>query len=156
MLFLNFYYFHTFFFILKKRNTILIVKVKEFQLFVTCNELLNLERHRSIFHMIASYNSRNISLQIFPPFNTFLISSHLIFFHLSMDFPTFLIFQILLHPIAKVEPFDFNYRTVFNFWDSDSDTGGLAAGIAFPIGSPHGQTFFQKPAGRLVTDFLSK
>ncbi|KAH6793980.1 GDSL-like Lipase/Acylhydrolase superfamily protein [Perilla frutescens var. hirtella] len=61
--------------------------------------------------------------------------------------------------MAKIESFNFNYQTVFNFGDSNSDTGGLAAGIAFPIVPPHGQTFFQKPAGRLcdgrlITDFL--
>ena len=55
----------------------------------------------------------------------------------------------------------FNYPAVFNFGDSNSDTGGLAAGIAFPVGQPNGQTFFLKPSGRfcdgrLIIDFLSK
>ncbi|GMY16604.1 GDSL esterase/lipase At1g54790-like [Fagus crenata] len=40
------------------------------------------------------------------------------------------------------------------------DTGGLAAGIALPLGPPNGQTFFLKPSGRfsdghLIIDFLS-
>ncbi|XP_057800788.1 GDSL esterase/lipase At1g54790-like [Salvia miltiorrhiza] len=95
------------------------------------------------------------SFKYSPSVNT----SSIVSFNLLMDFPTFVICQILLHSIAKVESFEFKYHTVFNFGDSNSDTGGLAAGIAFPIGPPHGQTFFQKPAGRLcdgrlITDFL--
>ncbi|KAF8394470.1 hypothetical protein HHK36_020678 [Tetracentron sinense] len=54
---------------------------------------------------------------------------------------------------------DFNYPAVFNFGDSNSDTGGLLAGIAFPLGLPNGQTYFLKPSGRfcdgrLIIDFL--
>ncbi|KAI3449594.1 hypothetical protein Pfo_006259 [Paulownia fortunei] len=72
---------------------------------------------------------------------------------------TFLILQIIFYCLAKVDSFNFSYQVVFNFGDSNSDTGGLAAGIAFPVGPPNGQTFFQKPAGRfcdgrLITDFL--
>jgi hypothetical protein len=55
---------------------------------------------------------------------------------------------------------NFSFPTIFNFGDSNSDTGGLAAGIAFPLGPPNGQTFFLKPSGRfsdgrLIIDFLS-
>ncbi|CAK7348189.1 unnamed protein product [Dovyalis caffra] len=51
------------------------------------------------------------------------------------------------------------YPAVFNFGDSNSDTGGLVAGVAFPVGPPNGQTYFQKPSGRfcdgrLIIDFL--
>ncbi|KAJ6338686.1 hypothetical protein OIU76_008196 [Salix suchowensis] len=48
---------------------------------------------------------------------------------------------------------------VFNFGDSNSDTGGLVAGLAFPVGPPNGETYFQQPYGRfcdgrLIIDFL--
>ena len=50
------------------------------------------------------------------------------------------------------------FKAVFNFGDSNSDTGGFYA--AFPRESgPYGSTFFHKPSGRasdgrLVIDFL--
>lgn len=51
-----------------------------------------------------------------------------------------------------------NFSAVFNFGDSNSDTGGLSAafGQAPP---PNGQTFFHVPSGRysdgrLVIDFI--
>ncbi|CAN1132153.1 GDSL esterase/lipase At1g54790 [Linum perenne] len=53
------------------------------------------------------------------------------------------------------------YPAVFNFGDSNSDTGGLAAGIGYPIERfPYGQTYFHRPTGRfsdgrLIVDFLS-
>ncbi|KAL2345598.1 hypothetical protein Fmac_006883 [Flemingia macrophylla] len=49
---------------------------------------------------------------------------------------------------------------LFVFGDSNSDTGGAAAaGIGFPIGFPHGRTFFHRPScrvsdGRLLIDLL--
>ncbi|GJZ67198.1 hypothetical protein Tco_0630438 [Tanacetum coccineum] len=51
-----------------------------------------------------------------------------------------------------------SYSGVYNFGDSNSDTGGYSAAIV-PISSPYGMTFFKKPAGRpsdgrLVLDFL--
>jgi hypothetical protein len=57
-------------------------------------------------------------------------------------------------------PLKFSYPAVFNFGDSNSDTGGLVAGLAFPVGPPNGQTYFQQPHGRfcdgrLIIDFLS-
>lgn len=56
---------------------------------------------------------------------------------------------------------DFNYPAVFNFGDSNSDTGGLVAGIGDRLDPPNGQNYFQKPSGRfcdgrLIIDFLSK
>lgn len=50
------------------------------------------------------------------------------------------------------------YEAIFNFGDSNSDTGGFWA--AFPAQSgPFGMTFFKRPAGRasdgrLIVDFL--
>ncbi|CAI0395353.1 unnamed protein product [Linum tenue] len=51
------------------------------------------------------------------------------------------------------------YPAVFNFGDSNSDTGGLVAGVAFPVGPPNGETYFHEPSGRfsdgrLIVDFL--
>ncbi|XP_019164157.1 PREDICTED: GDSL esterase/lipase At1g54790-like [Ipomoea nil] len=57
---------------------------------------------------------------------------------------------------------DLKYPAVFNFGDSNSDTGNLiAAGIGDPLLSPNGQSFFHQPSGRfcdgrLITDFLMK
>lgn len=51
-----------------------------------------------------------------------------------------------------------DFDAIFNFGDSNSDTGGFYA--AFPGQSgPFGMTFFKKPAGRasdgrLIVDFL--
>ncbi|KAK4435165.1 GDSL esterase/lipase [Sesamum alatum] len=48
---------------------------------------------------------------------------------------------------------------IFNFGDSNSDTGGFIAGVGLDIGYPYGRTFFRRPTGRasdgrLVIDFL--
>ncbi|ERN03271.1 GDSL esterase/lipase At1g09390 [Amborella trichopoda] len=48
---------------------------------------------------------------------------------------------------------------IFNFGDSNSDTGGLLAGLGLPVGPPNGRTFFNEPTGRfcdgrLAIDFL--
>lgn len=51
------------------------------------------------------------------------------------------------------------FPAIFNFGDSNSDTGGLVA--AFPAEArPNGETFFKEPAGRfsdgrVVIDFLA-
>ncbi|KAF6135946.1 hypothetical protein GIB67_006838 [Kingdonia uniflora] len=55
---------------------------------------------------------------------------------------------------------DFSYPAVFNFGDSNSDTGGLVAGVAEQLNPPNGQTYFRNPSGRfcdgrLIIDFLS-
>ncbi|XP_059652524.1 GDSL esterase/lipase At1g54790-like [Cornus florida] len=54
---------------------------------------------------------------------------------------------------------DFNYPAVFNFGDSNSDTGDLVAGMGDLLLPPNGQTFFKTPSGRfcdgrLIVDFL--
>ncbi|KAK6118136.1 hypothetical protein DH2020_048120 [Rehmannia glutinosa] len=48
---------------------------------------------------------------------------------------------------------------IFNFGDSNSDTGGFAAATGFEYGYPDGRVFFHQPTGRLcdgrlVIDFL--
>uniref|UniRef100_A0A5B6YRE7 GDSL esterase/lipase n=1 Tax=Davidia involucrata TaxID=16924 RepID=A0A5B6YRE7_DAVIN len=52
-----------------------------------------------------------------------------------------------------------NAPVIFNFGDSNSDTGGLVAGLGFTVNSPNGRTFFHRSTGRLsdgrlVIDFL--
>lgn len=59
-----------------------------------------------------------------------------------------------------VIPLSLNYPVVFNFGDSNSDTGGLVAGKAFPMTQFNGETYFHEPSGRfcdgrLIIDFLS-
>ncbi|XWS58237.1 hypothetical protein CRYUN_Cryun08bG0017100 [Craigia yunnanensis] len=53
----------------------------------------------------------------------------------------------------------FNYPAVFNFGDSNSDTGEFAAGLGDILELPNGQTYFKTPSGRfcngrLIIDFL--
>lgn len=50
---------------------------------------------------------------------------------------------------------------IFNFGDSNSDTGGLVAGLGFPVLLPNGRSFFRRSTGRLsdgrlLIDFLCK
>lgn len=51
-----------------------------------------------------------------------------------------------------------NFPAIFNFGDSNSDTGGLSAAFG-QAGPPAGESFFHHPAGRysdgrLVIDFI--
>nr|POE57596.1 esterase [Quercus suber] len=53
-----------------------------------------------------------------------------------------------------------NFPAIFNFGDSNSDTGGLSASL-ITITPPYGETYFHKPAGRasdgrLMIDFMAK
>lgn len=53
-----------------------------------------------------------------------------------------------------------DFPAVFNFGDSNSDTGGLSAAFG-QAGPPHGESFFHRPAGRycdgrLIIDFIGK
>ncbi|KMT13568.1 hypothetical protein BVRB_4g083430 [Beta vulgaris subsp. vulgaris] len=68
----------------------------------------------------------------------------------------FLLASIFM-PCAK--SINFNYPAVFNFGDSNSDTGALVASGLEGITDPYGQTYFKKPSGRysdgrLIIDFL--
>jgi hypothetical protein len=67
---------------------------------------------------------------------------------------------LLVSPMAS-EEIDFNYPAVFDFGDSNSDTGGRVASGLESISPPYGVTFFGRPSGRfcdgrLIIDFLSK
>ncbi|XWS64583.1 hypothetical protein CRYUN_Cryun05aG0016000 [Craigia yunnanensis] len=53
----------------------------------------------------------------------------------------------------------FNYPAIFNFGDSNSDTGELVAALGDILDLPNGQTHFKTPSGRfcngwLIIDFL--
>ncbi|KAF4389936.1 hypothetical protein G4B88_003419 [Cannabis sativa] len=55
---------------------------------------------------------------------------------------------------------EFNYPAVFNFGDSNSDTGELVAAYGSFLNSPYGQSYFKNPSGRacdgrLIVDFLT-
>ncbi|XP_031403508.1 GDSL esterase/lipase At1g09390 isoform X2 [Punica granatum] len=84
-------------------------------------------------------------------------SSHRLFFPL---FCFFFVSSLILCslPGSASSPCE-NPPVIFNFGDSNSDTGGLAAGLGFPVNSPNGRTFFHRSTGRLcdgrlVIDFL--
>ncbi|XP_024990979.1 GDSL esterase/lipase At3g26430-like [Cynara cardunculus var. scolymus] len=71
-----------------------------------------------------------------------------------------LISVTLLLPISIFSLPECNFPAIFNFGDSNSDTGGLSAmfGQAPP---PNGETFFHSPAGRycdgrLLIDFIAE
>lgn len=51
-----------------------------------------------------------------------------------------------------------DFPAIFNFGDSNSDTGGRSAAL-FQVPPPYGETFFKKPSGRLsdgrlIVDFI--
>lgn len=46
---------------------------------------------------------------------------------------------------------------IFNFGDSNSDTGGFTIGLGLSYNPPYGRTYFNQPSdGRLILDFLCK
>ncbi|KAJ4779394.1 GDSL esterase/lipase [Rhynchospora pubera] len=66
---------------------------------------------------------------------------------------------LLLAPPMAMGEIDFNYPAVFNFGDSNTDTGGRVASGLESISPPYGETFFGRPSGRfcdgrLIIDFL--
>lgn len=74
--------------------------------------------------------------------------------------PSFLLLCLFItffpHPVLSQCK---NLPVIFNFGDSNSDTGGLVAGLGFPVNLPNGRTFFRRSTGRLsdgrlVLDFL--
>ncbi|KAL2531926.1 GDSL esterase/lipase [Abeliophyllum distichum] len=69
----------------------------------------------------------------------------------------FLFLFFICFPLSN--SIDFNYPAVFNFGDSNSDTGNLVAGLGEHLDPPNGQIYFQRPSGRfcdgrLIVDFL--
>ncbi|KAF6175510.1 hypothetical protein GIB67_022000 [Kingdonia uniflora] len=71
-----------------------------------------------------------------------------------------LLILLLLLPIPTYSHCN-NHPIIFNFGDSNSDTGGLVAGLGYNINAPNGRAFFGRSTGRLsdgrlVIDFLCK
>ncbi|XP_061349502.1 GDSL esterase/lipase At1g54790-like [Gastrolobium bilobum] len=70
-------------------------------------------------------------------------------------------FQVVLFCIYFVvaNSVGFRYPAVFNFGDSNSDTGELVAGMGIQLAPPNGHNYFKTPSGRscngrLIVDFL--
>ncbi|KAK7356038.1 hypothetical protein VNO80_15304 [Phaseolus coccineus] len=79
----------------------------------------------------------------------------------SMDSKNVVAFRVVTFCLclAAANSVDFSYPAVFNFGDSNSDTGELAAAMGFLVAPPNGQNYFITPSGRfcdgrLIVDFL--
>ncbi|CAF1835383.1 unnamed protein product [Brassica oleracea] len=73
---------------------------------------------------------------------------------------SFIVFIFVTIYIQKSNSVDFKYLSVFNFGDSNSDTGDLVAGLGVHLDLPNGQNYFKISSqrfcdGRLVIDYLS-
>ncbi|OMO81625.1 Lipase, GDSL [Corchorus olitorius] len=73
---------------------------------------------------------------------------------------TIFISSLSLPPSLVLAKDPCHFPAIFNFGDSNSDTGGLSAAFG-QAGPPHGQSFFGSPAGRycdgrLVIDFIAE
>ena len=73
--------------------------------------------------------------------------------------PALLSFVLLLLPQISAGAGDCHFPAVFNFGDSNSDTGGVAAAGGINIALPEGRTHFGHPTGRLsdgrvIIDFI--
>ncbi|XP_062023011.1 esterase-like [Rosa rugosa] len=70
-------------------------------------------------------------------------------------------YMLILHIASSTLALkDCEFPAIFNFGDSNSDTGGLAASLLPPT-TPYGETYFHMPVGRfsdgrLIIDFLAK
>lgn len=69
-----------------------------------------------------------------------------------------LFFWVIWARSAALPPCQF--AAIYNFGDSNSDTGGISAAFD-PIRAPYGEAFFHKPAGRdsdgrLIIDFIAE
>lgn len=67
---------------------------------------------------------------------------------------------LLINPVIIGATKECYFPAIFNFGDSNSDTGGLAASLIAPT-PPYGETYFHRPAGRfsdgrLILDFIGK
>jgi len=69
-----------------------------------------------------------------------------------------LLYASTLNPVFALKNCDF--PAIFNFGDSNSDTGGLSAALIAPSSTPpYGETYFHMPTGRfsdgrLMIDFM--
>ncbi|KAK7829575.1 gdsl esterase/lipase [Quercus suber] len=70
----------------------------------------------------------------------------------------FLVLSVLGEDMTGLSPCDF--PAIYNFGDSNSDTGGISAAF-YAAGQPSGETFFHQPVGRasdgrLIIDFIAE
>ncbi|OVA09837.1 Lipase [Macleaya cordata] len=61
---------------------------------------------------------------------------------------------------VEIDSLNCNFPAIFNFGDSNSDTGGISAAFT-AVPPPNGETFFGKPSGRfcdgrLIIDFIAE
>ncbi|PRQ26542.1 putative alpha-L-fucosidase [Rosa chinensis] len=74
----------------------------------------------------------------------------------------FCCYMLILHITSSTLALkDCEFPAIFNFGDSNSDTGGLAASLLLTPTTPYGETYFHMPVGRLsdgrlIIDFLAK
>ncbi|XP_021651985.2 esterase-like isoform X2 [Hevea brasiliensis] len=102
--------------------------------------LLYIQRYFPLLHLAPSFCFQSME---FPETNNKLITTL-----------SFLLCMLSLTYASK----NCDFPAIFNFGDSNSDTGGLAAAFS-PPNSPFGETFFHMPAGRysdgrLIIDFI--
>ncbi|OIS95760.1 PREDICTED: GDSL esterase/lipase At3g26430-like [Nicotiana attenuata] len=77
-----------------------------------------------------------------------------------VNFPLVLVLLLIVYPISSGAKSKCDFPAIFNFGDSNSDTGGLSAAFG-QVGPPAGETYFGAPAGRysdgrLVIDFIAE
>ncbi|XVF41728.1 hypothetical protein PTKIN_Ptkin01aG0303200 [Pterospermum kingtungense] len=80
------------------------------------------------------------------------------FFFFSISLFLTLLLACFPQPVASYSQCK-KHPIIFNFGDSNSDTGGLASGLGFPVNPPNGRSFFRRSTGRLsdgrlLIDFL--
>ncbi|GMY17112.1 GDSL esterase/lipase LIP-4 [Fagus crenata] len=76
-----------------------------------------------------------------------------------MMFPLLIIVIVLSFSLPLVHSQCNKSPVIFNFGDSNSDTGGFAVGLGYNFGPPYGRKYFHQPTGRLcdgrlIIDFL--
>ena len=78
-----------------------------------------------------------------------------------MMFPLLIIVIVLSFSLPLVHSQCNKSPVIFNFGDSNSDTGGFAVGLEYNFGPPYGRKYFHQSSGRLcdgrlIIDFLCK
>lgn len=87
--------------------------------------------------------------------------SLLAFFKMASRKCVFLIFSLFSICLTLANSIKFNYPAVFNFGDSNSDTGDIFSAGIEALYPPYGEKYFHRRTGRycdgrLIVDFLSK
>ncbi|KAL1312919.1 hypothetical protein HN51_039492 [Arachis hypogaea] len=73
---------------------------------------------------------------------------HCLPFSFSFSFPLSFLLVLWFYSISSAYGCD-KAPAIFVFGDSNSDTGGLASGLGYPINLPNGRSFFHRSTGRL-------